>query len=59
MNGAAEATYAAWMGHSPTVGRRSYVAPLATEYEAITEFQGEVTTRTGRADDSGDEKQRS
>ena len=41
----AEATYATWMGHSPTVSRKGYVAPLDTEYEVITGFQDEVTTR--------------
>ncbi len=45
----AEPTYAAWMGHSPTVSRMSYVAPLAPEFEAIT---GRFTTRTPRAEGS-------
>lgn len=35
-HGVAEATYAAWKGHSPAVSRKHYVAPTEAEYEAIT-----------------------
>ena len=33
--GVAEATYCAWIGHSPKVSREYYVAPTEAEYEAI------------------------
>lgn len=33
--GVAEATYCAWLGHSPKVSREHYVAPTEAEYEAI------------------------
>lgn len=33
--GVAEPTYCAWLGHSPTVSRRHYVAPTEAEFEAI------------------------
>ncbi|MFB3138111.1 MAG: hypothetical protein ACE10B_02700, partial [Phycisphaerales bacterium] len=34
--GVAEATYAAWMGHSPTVSRKHYVGvPLDAEFNAV------------------------
>ncbi len=31
----AEATYAAWIGHSPNVSRKHYVAPTDAEFDAI------------------------
>ncbi|MCH8151337.1 MAG: hypothetical protein IH830_03075 [Planctomycetes bacterium] len=34
--GIAEPTYASWMGHSPTVSRQHYVAPLESEFAAVT-----------------------
>ena len=44
----AEATYAAWLGHSPTVSRKHYVAPTETEFAAITgDFQDTPGTRAG------------
>ncbi len=33
--GVAEATYCAWLGHSPKVSREHYVAPTNDEYQAI------------------------
>jgi len=36
-SGVAEATYAAWMGHSAKVSRESYTAPMDEEFEAITQ----------------------
>ena len=33
--GVAEATYCAWLGHSPKVSREHYVAPTSDEYQAI------------------------
>lgn len=36
MRGVAEATYAAWMGHSPTVSRKHYTAPTDAEFAAAT-----------------------
>ncbi|MCL4210231.1 MAG: hypothetical protein HRU76_00040 [Phycisphaeraceae bacterium] len=36
MAGFAEATYAAWIGHSPTVSRKHYVAPTPGEFDAVT-----------------------
>lgn len=36
LRGIAEATYAAWMGHSVEVSRDHYVNPLEAEFEAIT-----------------------
>jgi len=33
--GVAEPTYAAWLGHSPTVSRRHYVSPTDQEFAAI------------------------
>ncbi|MEE9129667.1 MAG: hypothetical protein V3T84_06580 [Phycisphaerales bacterium] len=35
MRGVAEATYAAWMGHSPTVSRKHYTAPTDQEFAAV------------------------
>ncbi len=35
LRGVAEATYAAWMGHSPTVSRKHYTAPTDAEYAAV------------------------
>ncbi len=32
----AEATYCVWLGHSPTVSRKHYVAPTEAEFEAIS-----------------------
>ena len=34
--GVAEATYAAWLGHDPSVSRKHYVAPTEAEYDAVT-----------------------
>ena len=31
----AEATYCAWLGHSPRVSREHYVTPTSDEYQAI------------------------
>jgi integrase len=36
--GVAEATYAAWMGHSADVSRKHYVSPTATEFQAQTQL---------------------
>ena len=35
-NGVAEATYAAFLGHDPSVSRRHYVHPTEAEYDALT-----------------------
>ncbi len=35
-NGVAEATYAAFLGHDPSVSRKHYVSPTAAEYDALT-----------------------
>ena len=35
LRGVAEATYAAWMGHSPTVSRKHYTAPTDQEFAAV------------------------
>lgn len=35
--GVAEATYCAWLGHSPTVSRKHYVSPTEAEFAAIVE----------------------
>ncbi len=32
----AEATYCVWLGHSPTVSRKHYVAPTDNEFEAVS-----------------------
>ena len=34
MRGVAEATYSAWLGHSPTVSRRHYTSPTDSEFAA-------------------------
>ena len=35
MRGVAEATYAAWMGHSAKVSRKHYTAPTDQEFAAV------------------------
>lgn len=35
--GVAEATYCAWLGHSPRVSREHYVEPMDSEFDAITQ----------------------
>ncbi len=36
-DGVAEATYAAWLGHDPSVSRKHYVAPTEAEFDAMTQ----------------------
>jgi integrase len=36
--GLAEPTYAAWLGHSPTVSRKHYVSPTEAEFAIVTEM---------------------
>ena len=38
--GVAEPTYCTWLGHSPTVSRKHYVAPTESEFAAIVEPVG-------------------
>lgn len=39
LRGVAESTYAAWMGHSPTVSRKHYTAPTDQEFAAVARIR--------------------
>ena len=47
VDGVAEPTYAAWLGHSPTVSRKHYVSPTEAEFAAVSGHTSDTHSGSG------------